>query len=107
MEGIPIRDMVTILETMVDTMNSTRDPDLITEAVRSALSRTITRRFCENGQLRVITLDSEVERRVVASLTKNDHGIYLSMGPDLLQPIITQIAECVPKFADLGIARYC
>ncbi len=104
MEGIPIRDMVTILETMVDTMNSTRDPDLITESVRSALSRTITRRFCENGQLRVITLDSEVERRVVSSLTKNDHGIYLSMGPDLLQPIISQIAECVPKFADLGIA---
>ena len=104
MEGIPIRDMVTILETMVDTMNSTRDPDLITEAVRSSLSRTITRRFCENGQLRVITLDSEVERRVVASLTKNDHGIYLSMGPDLLQPIISQIAECVPKFADLGLA---
>ena len=73
MEGIPIRDMVTILETIVDAMNSTRDPDLITESVRGALSRTITRRFCENGQLRVITLDSEVERRVVSSLTKNEH----------------------------------
>ncbi len=47
MEGIPIRDMVTILETIVDAMNSTRDPDLITESVRGALSRTITRRFCE------------------------------------------------------------
>ena len=102
MEGIPIRDMVTILETIVDAMNSTRDPDLITESVRGALSRTITRRFCENGQLRVITLDSDVERRVVASLTKNEHGIYLSMGPELLQPIISQIAECIPKFADLG-----
>ena len=102
MEGIPIRDMVTILETIVDAMNSTRDPDLITESVRGALSRTITRRFCENGQLRVITLDSEVERRVVSSLTKNEHGIYLSMGPELLQPIISQIADCLPKFADLG-----
>ncbi len=102
MEGIPIRDMVTIVETIVDAMNSTRDPDLITESVRGALSRTITRRFCENGQLRVITLDSDVERRVVASLTKNEHGIYLSMGPELLQPIISQIAECIPKFADLG-----
>ncbi len=83
-------------------MNSTRDPDLITESVRGALSRTITRRFCDNGQLRVITLDSDVERRVVASLTKNEHGIYLSMGPELLQPIISQIAEIIPKFADLG-----
>ncbi len=80
MEGIPIRDMVTILETIVDAMNSTRDPDLITESVRGALSRTITRRFCENGQLRVITLDSEVERRVVSSLTKNEHGIIYRWG---------------------------
>jgi flagellar biosynthesis protein FlhA len=102
MEGVPIRDMVTILETIVDAMATTRDPDLITESVRSALSRTITRSFCENGQLRVITLDSDVERRVVSSLTKNDHGIYLSMGPDLLQPMISQIAESLPKFAELG-----
>ncbi|NCC67841.1 MAG: flagellar biosynthesis protein FlhA [Clostridia bacterium] len=104
MEGVPIRDMVTIIETIVDTMSTTRDPDLMTESVRAALSRTITRRFCENGQLRAVTLDAEVERKVVASLTKNDHGIYLAMGPELIQPIISQIAECIPKFSDLGQA---
>lgn len=102
MEGVPIRDLETILETMVDTMSATRDSDLLTERVRSALSRTITRRFCENGQLQTITLDSEVERKVVASLTKNDHGIYLAMGPDLIQPIITQMSEFIKKFSELG-----
>ncbi len=102
MEGIPIRDMQTILETMVDAMGTTRDPDLITESVRNALSRTITRRFCEDGQLCAITLDAEVERRVVASLTKNEHGIYLAMEPDLIQALITQLAEHMPKFAELG-----
>ena len=102
MEGIPIRDMQTILETMVDAMGTTRDPDLITESVRNALSRTITRRFCQDGQLRAVTLDAEVERRVVASLTKNEHGIYLAMEPDLIQTLITQIAEHMPKFGDLG-----
>ena len=102
MEGIPIRDMQTILETMVDAMGTTRDPDLITESVRNALSRTITRRFCQDGQLRAITLDAEVERRVVASLTKNEHGIYLAMEPDLIQTLITQLAEHMPKFAELG-----
>lgn len=102
MEGVPIRDMVTILETVVDAMNTTRDPDLITESVRGALGRTITRRFCENGQLRAVTLDAEVERRVVSCLTKNDHGIYLAMGPELIQPIISQISDAIPKFADLG-----
>ena len=102
MEGIPIRDMQTILETMVDAMGTTRDPDLITESVRNALSRTITRRFCQDGQLRAITLDAEVERKVVASLTKNEHGIYLAMEPDLIQALITQLAEHIPKFAELG-----
>ncbi len=102
MEGVPIRDLATILETLVDTINNTRDPDLLTESVRSALSRTITRRFCENGQLRAVTLDGEVERRVVSSLTKNDHGIYLAMGPELIQPIISQLADALKKFADLG-----
>ena len=93
MEGIPIRDMQTILETMVDAMGTTRDPDLITESVRNSLSRTITRRFCEDGQLRAITLDAEVERRVVASLTKNEHGIYLAMEPDLIQALIAELGQ--------------
>ncbi len=102
MEGVPIRDLETILETMADTMSTTRDSDLLTESVRGALSRTITRRFCENGQLQAVTLDSEVERRVVASLTKNDHGIYLAMGPELIQPIITQMSDSIKRFSELG-----
>ncbi len=102
MEGVPIRDLGTILETLVDSMGNTRDPDLLTESVRSALARTITRRFCENGQLRAVTLDGEVERRIVASLTKNEHGIYLAMGPELIQPIITQLSESMKKFQELG-----
>ncbi len=102
MEGVPIRDLGTIIETLVDAMSNTRDPDMLTENVRSALSRTITRRFCENGQLRAITLDGEMERRIVGSITKNDHGIYLAMGPELIQPLISQLAELVKKFAELG-----
>ncbi len=102
MEGVPIRDLGTILETLVDAMNTTRDPDLLTESVRGALSRTITHRFCENGQLRAVTLDGDMERKVVASLTKNDHGIYLAMGPELIQPLISQLTECMKKFQELG-----
>ena len=102
MEGVPIRDLGTILETLVDAMNNTRDPDLLTESVRGALARTITRRFCENGQLRAVTLDGEVERRIVASLTKNEHGIYLAMGPELIQPIIMQLSDSMKKFQELG-----
>ena len=101
-EGVPIRDLGTILETAVEALNTTKDLDMVTENIRGALGRTITRRFCEHGQLRVVTLDAEVEKRIIASLSKNEQGIYLAMGPDLMQQIITQLAEFIKKFNDLS-----
>ena len=101
-EGVPIRDLATILETAVDSLATIKDLDMVTENIRVALSRTITRRFCEHGQLRVVTLDAEVEKRVINSLSKNEQGIYLAMGPDLMQNIITQLADYLKKFNDLS-----
>ena len=101
-EGIPIKDLATILEAVVEASGGTRDIDMITEQVRSALSRTITRRFCENGQLRVVTLDAEVEKKVLAALTKKDHGVYLALSPDIMQQIIAQLGELRKKFNDLS-----
>ncbi len=101
-EGVPIRDLGTILETAIDAMMTTKDLDMVCENIRVALSRTITRRFCEHGQLRVVTLDAEVEKRVIASLSKNEQGIYLAMGPDLMQSIVNQLADYLKKFSDLS-----
>ena len=83
-------------------MSNTKDLDMVCENIRVALSRTITRRFCEHGQLRVVTLDAEVEKRVIGSLSKNEQGIYLAMGPDLMQGIVNQLAEYLKKFNDLS-----
>ena len=101
-ENIPIKDMVTIVETTVDALSITRDTDLITESVRAQLKRTITHRFCEDGRLSVITLDAEVEKKIIASLTKNDQGVYLALGSDLMQKLLTQLGEYIKKFADLS-----
>ena len=101
-EGVPIRDLATILETAVDSLVTTKDLDMVCENIRVALSRTITRRFCEHGQLRVVTLDAEVEKRVISSLTKNEQGIYLAMGPDLMQNIVNQLGDYLKKFNDLS-----
>ncbi|MCI8869069.1 MAG: flagellar biosynthesis protein FlhA [Lawsonibacter sp.] len=101
-EGVPIKDLNTILETAVDAAAQGRDIDMITEQVRGALARTITRRFCEDGQLRVITLDAEVEKKIISSLTRNEQGVYLAMGPELMQTIISQLAEHLKKFGDLA-----
>ena len=101
-EGVPIKDLGTILETAAEAVGQGRDIDMVTEQVRGALARTITRRFCEDGQLRVITLDAEVEKKIIASLTRNEQGVYLAMGPDLMQTIISQLAEHLKKFGDLA-----
>ena len=101
-EGIPIKDLASILEAVVDASATTRDMDMITEQVRGALSRTITRKFCENGQLRVVTLDAEVEKKVLGALTKNDHGVYLALSPDVIQQIVAQLGDLRKKFNDLS-----
>ena len=101
-EGVPIKDLGTILETLVDALGQGRDVDAATEQVRGALARTITRRFCEDGQLRVVTLDAEVEKKIISSLTRNEQGVYLAMGPDLMQQIVTQMAEYIRKFNELS-----
>ncbi|MGI5850672.1 MAG: flagellar biosynthesis protein FlhA, partial [Caldicoprobacterales bacterium] len=61
-ESVSIRDMVTILETLADYASIVRDPDLLTEYVRQALSRTITQRFIPDNKGQVITLDSQLEK---------------------------------------------
>lgn len=101
-EGIPIKDMGTIVETTVDALAITHDVDLITESVRAQLKRTITHRFCEDGRLSVITLDAEVEKKIVASLTKNEQGVYLALGPDLMQKLLSQLNEHIKKFSELS-----
>ncbi len=101
-EGIPIKDLGTIVETMVDALAITRDTDLITETVRAQLRRTITHRFCEDGRLNVITLDADVEKRLVASMTKNDQGVYLALSPEVMQKLLAQIGEHIKKFGELS-----
>ena len=100
-EGVPIRDLGLILEAIVDA-GPNRDLDMITEQVRGRLSRTITRRFCENGQLRVVTMDAEVEKKILGALTKNDQGVYLALSPDIMQQIMTQLGELRKKFQELS-----
>lgn len=101
-EGVPIKDMVSILECIIDNGSSIADLDTITEKIRIALKRTITRRFCENGQMRVVTLDAELEKTIVSSLARSDQGVYLALSPDTLQSIITQLSEQLKKFAELS-----
>jgi len=101
-EGVPIKDLLTIIETIVDSSSTTKDLDVMTENIRVALKRTITRKFCEAGQMKVITLDAELEKVIVSSMAKSEQGVYLSLSPDVLQKVLMQVAENVKKFNDLS-----
>ena len=99
-EGVPIRDMVTILQTVSDYASTVHDTEILTEYVRQSLKRTITRKWSDGGQIRVITLDSEVERVIVNSISKNDQGTFLSMDPQTTQKIVSKLLECITKVKD-------
>lgn len=100
-EGIPIRDLETILETLGDHTNVLKDVDIVTEYVRQSLKRTITHRFAEANSLRVITLDTAIEDMIVSSVKKNDQGSYLAMSPDVIQHIVAATNAEIDKIKDV------
>ena len=81
-EGIPIRDLELLMETVAEDFGSGKDLDGILEDMRVNLKRTITRKFCVEGQMRVIVLDGELERKIISSMAKNSQGVYLALSPE-------------------------
>ena len=104
-EGISIKDLETIVETCFEAISENglpaKDPDQIVEKVRTALKRTITRMYCEDGNMKVITLDAALERTMVNSLARGEGGLYLALSPELLQSLIRQVAEESKKVTNL------
>lgn len=105
-EGVSIKDLETIVETMVDVITENglpvKDIDSLVEQVRISLKRTITRMYCEDGSMKVVTLDADLERSMVSSLSKGESGYYLALSPDVLQSLVRQVSEEMKKFKDLS-----
>lgn len=100
-EGIPILDMETILETLADYAPTVKDHDMLTEYVRQALRRTITHKFSIAGQLKVVSLDSEIEDLIIKSIKKIEGGAYLALEPDVIQMIVTSTTEQINQMKKL------
>ncbi len=96
-EGIPVKDLETILETISDYGTSVKDTEMLTEYVRQSLKRTITHKWSEGGQIRVITLSTDVEKLIINAISKNDRGSYLSIDPELMQKLVSQLIEQINK----------
>lgn len=101
-EGVPIRDMETILECLGDHAATLKDIELTVEYVRQSLKRTITRRFADGGSLRVITLDPKVEDIIIQGVKKNSSGgSVLSIDPETVNAIVESTSEEIDKVKDV------
>jgi flagellar biosynthesis protein FlhA len=97
-ERISIRDLLTIVEALADNAVVTKDVDMLTEAVRQAMSRTITRQYMEpGGTLPAIVIDQGLEEIIQGSLQKSEHGAYLALDPAVAQKILNSIKDTIEK----------
>ena len=102
-EGISIRDLVTIFETLADYAPTTRDTDVLTEYVRQNLKRAISRKYFPVGEMTsVVTLDPKVEQEIMSSVKQTEQGAYLSLDPAITKEIIESVQSEVQKLEDLG-----
>ena len=99
-EQVSIRDLHTILETLADVGNLTKDADLLTEHVRQALSRQITRQYqTPDGLLPLITMNQELENQVAGAIQDSGQGAYLGLNPNVAQAIINGLDEKMEQFS--------
>ena len=102
-EGISIRDLVTIFETLADHAATTRDTDILTEYVRQSLKRAITNKyFPMNETTSVVTLDPKLEQEIMSSVKQTEQGAYLTLDPDKTKAIMASVETEVGKLEKLG-----
>ena len=102
-EGISIRDLVTIFETLADHAAVTRDTDILTEYVRQSLKRAISGKyFPPNEVTNVITLDPKVEQEIMGAVKNTEQGSYLSLDPARTKAIMDSLGEELKKLEDMG-----
>ena len=102
-EGVSIRDLLTIFETLADYAATTRDTDVLTEYARQALKRAITARYFEPGETtQVVTLDPKIEQEIMSSVKQTEQGAYLTLDPERTKAIIAATETEVKKLDDLG-----
>ncbi len=102
-EGISIRDLLTIGETLADYAPSTRDTDILTEYVRQALKRAISSKYFPPGEATsVATLDPKIEQEIMAGVKQTETGAFLNIEPSRSRAILDSVKNEVQKLENLG-----
>lgn len=102
-EGISIRDLVTVFETLADHATVTRDTDILTEYVRQSLKRAISGKYFPlNEVTNVVTLDPALEQEIMGAVKNTEQGSYLALDPERIKKIIESLGEGLKKLEDMG-----
>ena len=102
-EGISIRDLLSIFETLADHASATRDTDVLTEYTRQGLKRAISSKFFPaNETTSVITLDPKIEQEIMASVKQTEQGAYLTLDPEKTRAIMNSLEVEVSKLEKMG-----
>ena len=102
-EGISIRDLLTIFETLADHATATRDTDILTEYARQSLKRAISSKFfAANETTSVVTLDPSLEQEIMNSVKHTEQGSYINMAPDRIKAMIESVRKEIGKLEDMG-----
>lgn len=104
-EGISIRDLITIFETLADYAATTRDTDILTEYVRQSLKRAISNKyFGDEDTNTVVTLDPKIEQMIMSSIKQTEQGAYLSLDPAVTKQILKATEVEIQKLENKGQA---
>lgn len=104
-EGISIRDLVTIFETLADYASTTRDTDVLTEYVRQRLKRAISNIYFSEGEMTtVVTLDPKIEQDIMNSIKQTEQGAYITLDPATTKKILNSVETEIKKLENQGKA---
>ncbi|MDD6732909.1 MAG: flagellar biosynthesis protein FlhA [Lachnospiraceae bacterium] len=102
-EGISIRDLLTIFETLADHATVTRDTDILTEYVRQSLKRAISGKFFPaNETTSVVTLDPKLEQEIMSSVKQTEQGAFINLDPEKTKKIMQSVETETEKLERLG-----
>jgi flagellar biosynthesis protein FlhA len=102
-ERIPIKDLVTILETLADFAPTTKDLDILSEYVRHSMSRTITALYLnDENEMKVAILDQSLERLISDAIQNTKQGIIAVLPPEVAQKMINEVAEATNEMSIAG-----
>ncbi|MCB0368173.1 MAG: flagellar biosynthesis protein FlhA [Bdellovibrionales bacterium] len=102
-EQVSVRDLLTIFESLADEAPKQKDIEILTESVRKALNRSITRKYStDEGDIPVMTLDPNIEELIANSLLQTEQGVQLVMDPQTAHQLINQIAEAVETHPEIA-----